>query len=147
MPAVRTYDAVVKRKLRRKRRSACPLNAAVEALGDRWSLLVVRDMMFGARNFADLSKTHEGIATNILAARLRRLAAEDIVAVAPDPQDRRKRIYRLTAKGIALAPVMAEMVLWAAAHEQTGRQELVHALKTDKEGFLAGIRANWEKIS
>jgi DNA-binding HxlR family transcriptional regulator len=142
---MRTYDDAVKRKLRRKRRSACPLNAAVEALGDRWSLLIVRDMMFGAHNFADLAKTHEGIATNVLAARLRRLASEDIVAVAPDPQDRRKRIYRLTAKGIALAPVMAEMVLWAAAHEETGRKELIQALKTDKEGVLAGIRGKWEK--
>jgi DNA-binding HxlR family transcriptional regulator len=136
----------MKTKARRKRRSGCPLNAAVEALGDRWSLLIVRDMMLGgAKSFADLSKTHEGIATNILAARLKRLAAEDIVAVEPDPSDGRKRIYRLTEKGIALAPVMTEMVLWAAAHERTGRQALIRTMQTDKAGFLAGLRAQWEK--
>jgi DNA-binding HxlR family transcriptional regulator len=138
--------AGMRRKLRQKRRSECPLNASVEMLGDRWSLLIVRDMMLGdARSFAALQKSHEGIATNVLADRLRKLAAEDIISAAPDPSDRRKRIYRLTAKGIALAPVLTELVLWAAAHEETGRQALIREMRENKREFLSRTTRRWEK--
>src|SRR5271156_6522697 len=102
------------KKATSKRRSGCPLNAAVEMVGDRWSLLIVRDMMLaGARSYAELRKTHEGIATNVLADRLKRLAGEGILSAEADPTDGRKRIYRLTEKGIALAPALTELVLWA----------------------------------
>jgi DNA-binding HxlR family transcriptional regulator len=138
--------AGMRRKLRQKRRSECPLNASVEMIGDRWSLLIVRDMMLGdARSFAALQKNHEGIATNILADRLRKLVADDIISAAPDPSDRRKRIYRLTAKGIALAPALTELVLWAAAHEKTGRQALIREMQENKREFLARITRRWEK--
>lgn len=113
-------------------------------LGDRWSLLIVRDMMLGdAQSFAALQKNHEGIATNILTNRLRKLAAEGIVSMTPDPSDRRKRIYRLTAKGIALAPVLTELVLWAAAQERTGRPALVRQMRENRSEFLAGILRSW----
>ena len=136
----------MRRKLRRKRRSECPLNASVETLGDRWSLLIVRDMMLGdARSFAALQKSHEKIATNVLADRLRKLTAEDIISAAPDPSDRRKQIFRLTAKGIALAPVLTELVLWAAAHEETGRQALIREIRENKREFLTRIARRWEK--
>src|SRR5277367_1517844 len=138
--------AGMRRKLRRKRRSECPLNASVEMLGDRWSLLIVRDMMLGdARSFAALQKSHEKIATNVLADRLRKLTAEDIISAAPDPSDRRKQIFRLTAKGIALAPVLTELVLWAAAHEETGRQALIREIRENKREFLTRIARRWEK--
>src|SRR5436190_23852970 len=101
-----------------KRRSECPLNASVEMLGDRWSLLIIRDMMLsGSRTFKQFLDCYEGIATNILADRLRKLVAYGIVTTEPDPADGRKLIYLLTGKGIDLAPVLTEMVLWAAAHE------------------------------
>ncbi|MGH9709106.1 MAG: winged helix-turn-helix transcriptional regulator, partial [Candidatus Acidiferrales bacterium] len=104
-----------------KRRSACPLNASVEMLGDRWSLLIIRDMMLrGSGTFKEFLDSHEGIATNILADRLRKLEMHGIITTEQDPSDGRKRIYLLTAKGIDLAPVLTEMVLWAAAHEDTG---------------------------
>ncbi|MFZ0799565.1 MAG: helix-turn-helix domain-containing protein, partial [Terriglobales bacterium] len=106
-----------------KRRSECPLNTSVEMLGDRWSLLIIRDMMLrGFRTYKEFLGCYEGIATNILAERLRRLVAYGIITAAPDPSDGRKLIYKLTAKGIDLAPVLTEMVLWAAAHEETGNQ-------------------------
>src|SRR3981081_1062571 len=127
-----------------KRRSECPLNASVEMLGDRWSLLILRDMMLrGSRTYKEFLECDEGIATNILADRLRKLVAYGIITTEPDPSDGRKVIYLLTAKGIDLAPVLTEMVLWAAAHEETGNQALVRQMQQDRENFLAGIRQHW----
>jgi DNA-binding HxlR family transcriptional regulator len=132
------------KKRKAKRRSECPLNASVEMLGDRWSLLIIRDMMLrGSRTYKDFLDCYEGIATNILADRLRKLVANGIVATAPDPADGRKRIYLLTAKGIDLAPVLTEMVLWAAAHEDTGNQALIRQMRRDKGRFLAAVRQRW----
>src|SRR6202171_2122000 len=127
-----------------KRRSGCPLNASVEILGDRWSLLIIRDMMLrGFRSYKEFLESYEGIATNILADRLRTLEAHGIITAQKDPSDGRKLIYSLTAKGIDLAPVLTEMVLWAAAHEDTGNQALVRLMRADKEKFLAGVRERW----
>src|SRR5207302_10695952 len=109
-----------------KRRSGCPLNASVEMLGDRWSLLIIRDMMLlGYRSFKEFLNSHERIASNILADRLLRLENYGIIASARDPSDGRKQTYSLTPKGLGLAPVLTEMVLWAAAYEDTGNQALV----------------------
>lgn len=133
-----------KKKRSPKWRSGCPLNASVEMLGDRWSLLIVRDMMLlGSRTFKQFLGSYEGIATNILADRLRKLEAHGIIAAERDPSDGRKLFYFLTAKGIDLAPVLTEMVLWAAAHENTGNQALVRQMQKDKKQFLAGVRQRW----
>jgi DNA-binding HxlR family transcriptional regulator len=113
-------------------------------LGDRWSLLIIRDMMLrGSRTYKDFLDCYEGIATNILADRLRKLVANGIVATAPDPADGRKQTYLLTPKGIDLAPVLTEMVLWAAAHEDTGNQALIRQMRRDKGRFLAAVRQRW----
>jgi DNA-binding HxlR family transcriptional regulator len=118
-------------------------------LGDRWSLLIIRDMMVrGSRTYKEFLESWEGIATNILADRLRKLEAHGIITTQRDPSDGRRRIYLLTAKGIDLAPVITEMVLWAAAHEDTGNQALVRLMKKDKAQFLASVRQRWaEKTS
>jgi len=127
-----------------KRRSECPLNASVEMLGDRWSLLIIRDMMLkGACTYKTFMECYEGIATNILADRLRKLVDYGIITTEPDPGDKRKVTYLLTEKGIDLAPVLTEMVLWAAAHEDTGNQALVRLMREDKKKFLAGVRQRW----
>jgi DNA-binding HxlR family transcriptional regulator len=127
-----------------RRRSGCPLNASVEMLGDRWSLLVIRDMMLlGYRSFKQFLNSHERIASNILTDRLRRLEAYGIIGSAPDPADGRKLVYSLTQKGIDLAPVLTEMVLWAAAHEDTGNQPLVRRMRKDKAEFNAEVRKRW----
>ncbi|MGB6874616.1 MAG: helix-turn-helix domain-containing protein [Candidatus Acidiferrales bacterium] len=129
-----------------RRRSACPLNASVEMLGDRWSLLILRDMMvWGFKTYKEFLGSHEKIATNVLADRLRKLEAYGIIFSEPDPSDGRRLIYALTPKGIDLAPVLAEMVLWAARHEKTGNQELIRQLKGDKEQVIAHIRKTWAK--
>ena len=113
-------------------------------MGDRWSLLIIRDMMLrGFRTYKEFMECYEGIATNILADRLRKLIAFGIITAEPDPSDGRKLIYSLTAKGIDLAPVLTEMVLWAAAHEDTGNQALVRQMREDKAQFLEAIRQRW----
>jgi DNA-binding HxlR family transcriptional regulator len=113
-------------------------------LGDRWSLLIIRDMMLrGFRSYSQFLECYEGIATNILADRLRKLAAYGIITTEPDPSDGRKLIYLLTAKGIDLAPVLTEMVLWAAAHEETGNQALIKQMRSDKERVIADVRKRW----
>jgi DNA-binding HxlR family transcriptional regulator len=135
---------MARKKAGPKRRSGCPLNASVEMLGDRWSLLIIRDMMLrGARTYKSFLECYEGIATNILADRLRKLAAYGIITTERDPSDRRKVIYLLTKKGIDLEPVLTEMVLWAAAHEDTGNQALVSQMRADKEKFMAAVRQRW----
>jgi DNA-binding HxlR family transcriptional regulator len=113
-------------------------------LGDRWSLLIIRDMMLrGFRSYKEFMECYEGIATNILADRLRRLIANGIITAEADPSDGRKLIYFLTEKGIDLAPVLTEMVLWAARHENTGNQPLVRQMRNDKQRVIAEVREHW----
>jgi DNA-binding HxlR family transcriptional regulator len=129
-----------------KRRSECPLNASVEILGDRWSLLIVRDMMLrGFKSYKEFMDSYERIATNILADRLRKLELHGIIEAQADPIDGRKLNYVLTRKGIELGPVMTEMVLWAGEHERVENQELIVRMRKDKAKFLVEIHARWEQ--
>src|SRR6266568_2733760 len=131
-----------------KRRSGCPLNASVEILGDRWSLLIIRDMMLrGFRSYKEFLESYERIATNILADRLRKLVAHGITTTERDPSDGRKLIYSLTPKGIDLAPVLTEMVLWAAEHEHTGNPALVRQIQKDKQQFMNAVRQRWAETT
>jgi DNA-binding HxlR family transcriptional regulator len=133
---------------RTKFRSGCPLNASVEILGDRWSLLIIRDMMLrGFRSYTQFLDSYEHIATNILAHRLKKLEGYGIIATQHDPSDGRKLIYTLTQKGMDLAPVLTEMVLWAAAHEDTQNPELIRQIKKDKQKFIAAVRQKWTENS
>lgn len=133
----------------RPRRSGCPIAITLDLLGDQWSLLVVRDLMFhGRRTFGEFAAAGEGVATNILTERLERLEAAGIIARTADPADRRRRIYCLTAKGIDLAPVLVEMVLWAARHERTDApRALVARMRRDRAGFLEELRRTVEPVS
>ena len=131
-----------------KRRSGCPLNASVEILGDRWSLLIIRDMMLREfRTYKEFLGSHEKIATNILADRLQKLITHGIITTKCDHSDGRKFIYSLTPKGIDLAPVLTEMVLWAAAHEDTANQPLVREMRKDKEKFMSAVRQRWAEAN
>jgi DNA-binding HxlR family transcriptional regulator len=139
----------MKRAERAPRRSDCPLHAALDMVGDRWSLLVVRDLMlFGRQTFKAFLEGGECIATNVLADRLRRLERLAIVARVPDPDDGRRTLYRLTAKGMDLAPVLIELVLWAARHEETGApRELLDEMQHRRASFLARLRKQWQEQS
>lgn len=97
-----------------QRRSGCPINLTLEVVGDKWSLLVIRDMMFGnRRHFRELlTKSDEGISSNILADRLKTLREQGIISWADDPSHKQKGIYSLTEQGIELLPVLAQMSGW-----------------------------------
>lgn len=127
------------------RRSGCPVSISLEVLGDRWSLLIVRDLMVrGYRTFKEFQESGEGIATNILSNRLQRLERARIIDAAPDENDRRKVNYRLTEKGIDLAPVMLELLVWAARHEDTEAPcAVIENMAANREAVLAETRRRW----
>lgn len=127
------------------RRSGCPVSVALEILGDRWSLLIVRDMMVRAfRTFKQFQGSGEGIATNILADRLRKLEAAQIIAPERDRNDRRSITYRLTAKGIDLAPALLELLIWGARHEQTATPcAAIEAMAQNRAAILDEVRRRW----
>lgn len=134
------------KKATSEQRSGCPINIALEIFGDRWSLLIVRDLMLKGRNtYKEFLEAEEGIATNILAERLQRLEATGILLKQPDPADGRKTIYQLTPKGIDLTPVLVEMILWSVRHEKTGAPPAtIRAIKKNREAFIAEVRQRWE---
>jgi DNA-binding HxlR family transcriptional regulator len=105
------------RKMRNKHRSRCPINLSLEVLGDGWSLLILRDMMFaGKRHFREFLRSEEGISSNILADRLGRLSEEGMVTKSSDPTHGRKAIYSLTEKSIALVPVFVQLGVWGSTY-------------------------------
>jgi DNA-binding HxlR family transcriptional regulator len=95
-------------------RSGCPINLTLEMVGDKWSLLIIRDMMFGnRRHFRELlTKSEEGISSNILADRLKTLLEQGIITREDDPSHKQKGIYSLTEQGIELLPILAQMSGW-----------------------------------
>lgn len=134
-------------KPKSKRRSGCPVSVSLELLGDRWSLLIVRDLMVrGLRTFKEFRESGEGIATNVLAKRLQKLEAARIIAAEADEADRRRVNYRLTEKGIDLAPVLLEMLIWGARHEETGAPCAVIAeMANNRAAVIAEARRRWQE--
>ena len=99
-------------------RSHCPVNFGLEAFGDKWTLLILRDIVFrGKRTYGEFLKSEEGFATNILASRLEQLLSHKILIKTEDAQDGRKAAYTLTDKGLDLIPLMFEIVLWSAKYD------------------------------
>ena len=133
------------RKSKSPRRSGCPVSISLEALGDRWSLLIIRDLMVrGYHTFKEFLGSGEGIATNILADRLKKLEAAGIIVSKTEKTDRRKLSYRLTEKGVDLAPVLLEILIWGAHHEQTGApRAFIENLEQNREEILAETKRRW----
>ena len=129
------------------RRSGCPLSISLDLFGDRWSLLIVRDLMVrGLRTFSEFQHSGEGIATNILAGRLRHLEAAGLIVAERAAEDGRSIRYRLTPKGIALAPAMLELFIWAGRHEQTGAPRgFVEQMEQNREAILAETFRRWQQ--
>lgn len=124
-------------------KSHCPVNFALEAFGDAWSLLIVRDIVFwGKKTYGEFLDSAEGIATNILAARLTHLEQKGILAKEPHETDRRKEIYTLTEKGLALIPILLEMSGWSAQYdpETTAPRKFVAAVYADREKMFRLIQ-------
>jgi DNA-binding HxlR family transcriptional regulator len=123
-------------------RSGCAINLTLEALGDRWSLIVIRDIMFGnRRHFRELqAASEEGIASNILASRLKRLVELGLLSRAEDPSHKQKAIYSLTEQAIQLVPLLAEMGAWGRRHMPVTRELSVRAQLLEEGG-----RPLWEE--
>lgn len=124
-------------------RSACPINLAIELFGDRWTLLILRDMMFtDRRHFRELLRgSDEKITSSILADRLERLRTSGIIAREDDPAHKQKAIYRLTEKGIALVPVLATIGIWGADHCEADPQKAQAAHELDYD-----LPAAWARL-
>jgi len=130
-------------------RSGCPINLTLETLGDRWSLIVIRDVMFGnRRHFRELlTGSEEGIASNILADRLRRLVEAGLLSKADDPSHKQKSVYSLTEKAIQLVPLLAHMGAWGRRHLPVTHELSVRAQLLEEGGpalwgdFMDDLRA------
>lgn len=125
-----------------KRRSDCPVSYALDLFGDKWSLLIIRDMMFrNKRTYGELFSSEEKIATNILADRLKMLECAGLIKSAPGGKKRSH--YTLTQKAIDLVPVILEIVRWSARYDpQTAApKEFVERIGTDKEQFARELQA------
>lgn len=127
--------------MRRKvahRRSDCPISYALDLFGDKWTLLIIRDLMIRRkRRYGEFAESGEKIATNILADRLARLEKEGFVTRNADPENRRQLIYTPTPKALDLAPVLVELILWSARHDpDTGVDP----------GFVRKAKANRDRV-
>lgn len=120
MPITRRNQAV-KKGATPARRSPCPVACSLDIFGDRWTLLIVRDLLFGRTRFKDFTASPEGIPTNILADRLERLLAHGVVEQIPAEDGTKRLAYRLTEKGKALGPVLKAMRDWGLAWEKSTR--------------------------
>jgi DNA-binding HxlR family transcriptional regulator len=134
--------------MRGERRSGCPINLTLEILGDKWSLLIIRDMIFGnRRHFRELlTRSEEGIASNILADRLKTLVEQGIVTKADDPSHKQKAIYSLTERGIELLPILAQMAGWGRKYLPVSEELGIRAQLLQEGGpamwdaFMAELR-------
>lgn len=122
-----------------KKRSDCPISSSLDVWGDKWSLLIVRDLMFSRQcTYGDFLKSDEKIATNILASRLLMLEQNGIITKQDHPESKAKVLYKLTEKGIDLMPLLIEINLWAEKYSVIPESQAVilKAVKKDKEGFI-----------
>ncbi|HET7152440.1 MAG TPA: helix-turn-helix domain-containing protein [Candidatus Kapabacteria bacterium] len=125
-----------------KRKSDCPINFAMELFGDRWTLLIIRDLMFkGKHSYGEFLHSEEKVATNILADRLSLLEQEGIVIKIADPSHGSKFIYTLSKKGIDLLPVLVEIILWSAKYDKhtAADMKFVKRAKQDRQNLLQEI--------
>lgn len=145
LASIKGKFASVAKKPKPKHRSGCPVSISLEILGDRWSLLIIRDLMVRAyRTYGEFLEAGEGIATNILADRLKKLEAANIITAETTHADGRKIHYRLTEKGIDLAPVLLDLLLWGARHEKTGAPcEVMARMASNREEVLAETLRRW----
>ena len=131
-------------------RSHCPVNFGLEAIGDRWALLILRDIIFsGKRAYGEFLKSREGFSTNILASRLDHLLAEGILRRDGDAADGRKLRYSMTEKGLDLIPMIFEMILWSARHDGESEARripgLVKLIQSDNRAISRKVREQVRK--
>lgn len=133
-----------------KKRSSCPVSSSLDIWGDKWSLLIVRDLMFAKQcTYGDFLKSAEKIATNILASRLQMLEENGIITKLEHPDSKAKVLYKLTQKGIDLLPLMVEINLWAEKYFSLPEDHLaiIKEVKINKEGFIKATTRELQRNS
>jgi DNA-binding HxlR family transcriptional regulator len=141
------YFCFVKKK-KIEFRSDCPISTALDIFGDKWSLLVVRDLLFkGKSTYGEFLASEEKIATNILADRLVQLEAGGLVTKHVHPESKLKVLYKPTSKALDLIPTLVELIAWSEKHHEVDpyAKEFVKAIKKDKEGLIKKLRTDLAK--
>ena len=131
-----------------KKRSDCLISCSLDVWGDKWSLLIIRDLMTAKEcTYGDFLKSPESIATNILASRLLRLEENKIIEKLEHPDSKAKVLYKLTRKGIDLLPIMIEINLWAEKYffMSEERKAMLKEVKKDKVGFIRAMTKRMER--
>lgn len=122
-------------------RSDCPVSFSLDYLGDKWVLLILRDLIFTDKStYSEFLTSKEKIATNILADRLKLLEANGFITSKVSPEKKNKFVYSLTEKGIDLVPVIVELMLWGSKHNPPGNEDLVKKVENDKEGTVRQLK-------
>jgi DNA-binding HxlR family transcriptional regulator len=132
-----------------KKRSDCPISSALDIVGDKWSLLIIRDIILSGKNtYNEFLKSEEKIATNILADRLLLLQRTGIITKEDHPTSKAKYFYRLTNQGIDFLPVLVEFILWSDKYLTISPQakEFARALRKNKEGLTKQIMSGFKKL-
>lgn len=132
-----------------KKRSGCPISCSLDVWGDKWSLLIIRDLIFAKeRTYGDFLKSPERIATNILAARLQALEENRIIERLEHPDSKAKVLYRLTRKGIDLLPIVIEISLWAEKYFPipAERKAMLKEVKKDRAGYIKFMTKELENL-
>lgn len=125
------------------RRSLCPISTALEMLGDKWALIILRDMIFrGMETYSEFLKAHEKIATNTLATRLINLEQNGLIEKKDYPGNKVKVLYKLTPMGLDLIPVLFELVLWGDKYFETDKdaESLAENIRSDRDGLIKYLR-------
>lgn len=128
-------------------RSQCPISTALDIFGDKWSLLILRDLIFNNKStYGEFLNTDEKIATNILADRLATLETAGIISKHNHPESKAKVLYKLTTKGIDLIPVLVEIIIWSEKYHDVHPHavQFVKMIKKDKEGLMHELRSALE---
>lgn len=136
--------------MKQKFRSNCPISSALDLVGDKWSLLIIRDMMFsGKKTYSDFSNSSEKIATNILSNRLSMLEELGIINKGKEEGNKKTNIYSLTQKGQELLPIILEIAQWSNnnlnEHLKGGARPFVNKFKSNKEAFVKNMYALFDK--
>lgn len=126
-----------------RRSSGCPISYGLDVFGDKWTLLIIREIMLnGKRTYSEFLQADEGIATNILISRLKQLENDAVVEKYRDPNNRRSFVYHLTQKGRDLAPIILEIVIWSGVYDDrpNAMREVLEKILRDRIGFEAKLR-------
>jgi DNA-binding HxlR family transcriptional regulator len=134
--------------MKKKFRSSCLIASALDLIGDKWSLLIIRDMLlFKKKTFKDLAESDEGVATNLLSSRLKLLESIGVITKRKLPENKKTNIYLLTDKGIDLAPIIMEVVIWSDQYVREYNEDMnEYENPESKTGMIAGVQEAYKEF-